>query len=221
MNVILGDLENPTDFYLVNVVELFEPPNNKNQSIIVDNTIKSLNLIRENFILLISDAPSYMLLCAKNLKIFYHNLLHIMCFAHALHNCAFKIKKNYPSVDILISSVKSLVHKNHHRKTLFKHLDSIPEPIITRWGSWISAALYYAENLDEVAKVVESINEDEGIILNNAKNAVNQNDLKQMLGEIDFKYAKIVDLLDVVIAETFTIGDAETLLENFDFKMMN
>jgi hypothetical protein len=29
-----------------------------------------------------------------------------------------------------------------------------PEPIVTRWGTWLDAACYYVENLDSFKKIV-------------------------------------------------------------------
>ncbi len=81
VNVLIGLLETPNKVYLAEVREINEPPNSKNQAIIVDDVIKDLNLSRNNFYLFISDAASYMLLCAKNLKHFYPNMCHITCFA--------------------------------------------------------------------------------------------------------------------------------------------
>ncbi len=70
VNVIVENFECPKKYYLVNVVEIFEPPNSRNQSVIIDDTIKNLELLRNHFRLLISDAASYMLACGKILTCF-------------------------------------------------------------------------------------------------------------------------------------------------------
>ena len=32
-----------------------------------------------------------------------------------------------------------------------------PEPVITRWGTWINAALFYGEHFDDVKEVVAQL----------------------------------------------------------------
>ncbi len=218
VNVILGDFEAPRDFYLIEVVEIIEPSNSKNQAIIIDEVIKKYDLSRNMFMLLISNAASYMYLCAKNLKLFYPNMRHITCFAHALHNCAFRVKRAYPNVDFLIASIKGLVVKNHKRKEEFIHLKKIPEPIVTRWGSWLDAALYYSVNFDEVFEVTNSLKDDNSLHLTNAKDAVNHKDLQQDLLSIQENYSSLSDYISLSISENFNIDSAFNLLEKISFK---
>jgi len=35
-----------------------------------------------------------------------------------------------------------------------------PEPIITRWGTWLDAALFYANNFEKFKNVIESLTDD-------------------------------------------------------------
>ncbi len=115
-----------------------------------------------------------MMLASKNLKTFYSNIKHITCFSHALHNCALKIKMKFKNVDFLIASVKGLVNKNPSRKKLFSDVGKIPDPIVTRWRSWMNAALFYVENFNEVSLIINEIKNDRGVLINNAKNAINE-----------------------------------------------
>ncbi len=218
VNVILGELETPKNYFLVEVKEIFEPANNRIISIIIDDVVKKFNLERELFYLLISDSARYMTLCAKNLKPFYQNLLHITCFVHALHNCAFKVKSKYHNVDFLIASIKGLVVKNYDRKQQFERIGKIPEPIVTRWGSWLNAALYYSLNFNEIFQITDSIENDNSIHLSNAKNAIHNAEVKNELMDIDQKYSPLSDYLDKSISENFTLADAMKLLNKMVFK---
>ncbi len=156
--------------FFVKVIELSESAINLSVFIIIiiDDVIKRFELSRDHFLLLISDAARYMCLCAKNLKLFYPNLLHTAFFVHALHNCAFKIRYYNSNVDFLISLLKGLVVKNYERKK-FSHVGRAPKPIITRWGLWLDAALYYSLNFGEVFQIVDSMNNDGGVLLTRAK----------------------------------------------------
>ena len=51
-------------------------------------------------------------------------------------------------------------------------MGSPPEPVVTRWGTWLKAADYYANNLIEVKKIVNEF-EGDGILVKRAKEAVN------------------------------------------------
>ena len=77
---------------------------------------------------------------------------HITCFLHLLHNCVFKIRTNFQKVDKLIATMKLMVHKNYTKKKLFKKHGGIPETIITRWGTWLNAGVFSAENLNGIKK---------------------------------------------------------------------
>lgn len=35
-----------------------------------------------------------------------------------------------------------------------------PEPIITRWGTWLNAALFHANNFEKFKNVIESLKDD-------------------------------------------------------------
>ncbi len=49
VNVILGELESPKNYFLVEVIELSKLANNSNVSIIIDNVIKKFELSRDHF----------------------------------------------------------------------------------------------------------------------------------------------------------------------------
>ena len=85
INVIVGDIDVPEKTYLIEccVTETV------NQSIIcmkIDDILHNLNIARENFLLLLSDAASYMTACTATLKVLYPRLFHVTCLAHMLHN---------------------------------------------------------------------------------------------------------------------------------------
>lgn len=44
-----------------------------------------------------------------------------------------------------------------------------PEPILIRWGSWISTAMYYSENFQTVKHIIERFDENEALSIKNAQ----------------------------------------------------
>ena len=79
------------------------------------------------------------------------------CPAHLLHKGAMKIKSHFEDVDQLIAKVKAATIKKKTRQEKFSVIGYPPQPVPTRWGSWLNAALYYAKNLLEVKAIVESL----------------------------------------------------------------
>ena len=91
-----------------------------------------------------------MIAAGITLKSLYPKLFHVTCVAHVLHNCAMKIKSHFENVDQLIAKVKAVTIKNKTRQAKFSAIGYPPQPVPTRWESWLNAALYYAKNLPEV-----------------------------------------------------------------------
>ena len=67
-----------------------------------------------------------------------------------------KIKFYFEDVDQLIGKVKTVTVKNKSRQAKFSAIGYPSQPVPTRWGSWLNAALYCAKNLPEVKAIVES-----------------------------------------------------------------
>ena len=76
--------------------------------------------------------------------------------AHLFHNCATNIKSHCEDVDQLIAQVKSATVKNKTRQAKFATVGYPPQLVVTRRGSWLNAALYYAKNFPEMKAFVES-----------------------------------------------------------------
>ena len=131
INIIVEDIDVPEKTYLIEccVTETV------NQSIIcmkTDDILRKLDIARENFLLLLSDATSYMTACTATLKVLYPRLFHVTCLAHMLRNCEEKVRSAFADVDNLVARVKAATIKNKSGQAQFKHIDSPPEPVVTR-----------------------------------------------------------------------------------------
>jgi len=65
----------------------------------------------ENVLLFVSDAAPYMVKAGGAIKGFYDKMIHVTCLAHALHHVAEEVRRHFPSVDKLISSIKKVFFK--------------------------------------------------------------------------------------------------------------
>ena len=62
--------------------------------------------------------------------------------AHLLHNCALRVRAHFKNIDEVIATIKATTIKNKDRKKDFHDagLPSPPDPITTRWATWLEAA---------------------------------------------------------------------------------
>ena len=82
------------------------------------------------------------------LKQLYPNLNHVTCLAHGLSRVAEQIRIEYSTVNSWIVAVKRIFIKApgriHEFRAAHPDVPLPPEPIITRWGTWLEAVIYYA-----------------------------------------------------------------------------
>lgn len=111
----------------------------------------------EKVLSLVTDAAAYMIKAGEHLKIFYPNMLHLTCLIHGLNRIAEKIRCRFHLVNTLISSVKKVFLKAPLRVEKYRKILGLvplpPEPVITRWGTWLEAALFYSKHLSEIKEV--------------------------------------------------------------------
>jgi hypothetical protein len=95
---------------------------------------------------------------AEGLSVSLPKLMHVTCVVHALHSVCEAIHVLYPNVDKLVANGKKIFVKSPARIELFKNKapDTLlpPTPVITRWGTWLDATVYYAENFEVFCSVV-------------------------------------------------------------------
>ena len=144
ISVLVGSLDAPNQTFLVDCHPL-DSGSNVNSSIIlhtVDDILRQLEIKRENFSLFLTDAARYMSLAGKTLKELYPSLTHVICVVHLLHNCAMRVRAHFKNIDEIIATIKTATIKNKDRKKDFHDagLPSPPDPVITRWATWLRAA---------------------------------------------------------------------------------
>ena len=125
-----------------------------------------------------------MIAAGITLKSLYLKLFHVTCVAHLLHNCAMKIKSLYEDVDQLIAKVKTVTIQNKTRQAKFSAIGYPPQPVPTRWGSWLNAAMYYVKNFPKVKAIVEGF-VGSGILVTQAKVSLQKSGLADQLLKIE------------------------------------
>ena len=152
----MGSLETPHVSYLYDCQPLKCAHNSNIFAQAVDDAVRNLGINRSFFCLLLFDTAKYMIAAGITLKSLYPKLFHVTYVAHLLHSCAMKIKSHFEDVDQLIAKVKAVTIKNKSRQAKFSAIGYPPQPVPTRWGCCLNAALYNAKKLPEVKAIVES-----------------------------------------------------------------
>ena len=144
----------------------------------MNNILRQLEIKHENFLLFLSDAARYMSLAGKALKELYLSLMYINYVAHLLLNYAMHVRAHFKNIDEVIATIKAATIKSKDRKKDYDDADqlSLHDPVITRWATWLRAALYYNENLPAVRTIVNNSTR-AGLLVSRAKNAINVEDL--------------------------------------------
>nr|CAD7413776.1 unnamed protein product [Timema cristinae] len=119
---------------------------------------------------------AYILKVAASLKVFYIKLIHVTCLAHAVHRVAEVIRSHFTNVNAIISTVKKEFLKAPSRIFSFKftlpNTPLPPQPVLTRWDTWLHAALYYADYLGDIQKVVQTFEEEQAVAITEANAAI-------------------------------------------------
>ena len=216
ISVLAGSLDAPNQTFLVDCHPL-DSGSNVNSSIIlhtVDDILRQLEIKHENFSLFLTNTTRYMSLTGKTLKELYPSLIHVTCVAHLLHNCAMRVRARFKNIDQIIATINAATIKNKDRKKDFHDagLPSPPDPVITRWATWLRATLYYSENLPAVRTIVNNW-ASAGLLVSGAKDAINVEDLVPDLVKIN-QYRTLAANVEFLEGSACTITEAYGLLKN-------
>ena len=182
----------------------------------VDDCVRTLQTERNNVVVLMSDAARYMTAAGEILQQLYPRLFHVTCVAHLLHNCAEKVRAYFSDVDDLIANVKAATVRCKDRKECFREIGYPPQPVVTRWATWIKAALYYAEKFPDVRSIIDSF-EGKGLLIQRVKAASSKLNLPTDLMLIKRDYQCLVDLLERCEGTDYTVARAYSDLQTLSF----
>ena len=148
--------------------------------------------------------------------------MHVTYVAHLLHNCAMRVRAHFKNIHEIIATIKAATIKNKDRKKDFHDagLPSPPDPVITRWATWLRAALYYNENLPTVRTIVNNCPVSNwtsaGLLVSRAKDAINVEDLVPDLVKIN-QYRTLAANVEFSEGSACTITKVYGLLKNMQF----
>lgn len=87
----------------------------------------------------------------------YPSLMHITCLAHSCHRACEYVRNQFKDVDRFIALMKSAFLKCNSRVQVFREvapgIPLPPAPVITRWGTWLDAVVYYSTHWTLILEV--------------------------------------------------------------------
>ena len=219
ISVLVGSFDVPNQTFLVDCHPLDSGSNVNSSTILhtVDGILRQLEIKRENYSLFLTDAALHMSLAGKTLKELHPSSMHVTCVVHLLHNCAMRVRAHFENIDEIIATIKAATIKNRDRKKDFYDagLPSPPDPVTTRWATWLRAALYYSENLPAVRTIVNNWTS-AGLLVSREKDAINVEDLVPDLVKIS-QYRTLAANVEFLEGIACTITKAYGLLKNVQF----
>jgi hypothetical protein len=203
-NFVLGGLDEnePGNGYLINVKEL-NKTNNVTVSQFINECLSSFYLPEkvptDKVLLMVTDAAPYMLKAAQNLKIFYPKLIHCTCLAHGLNRVAETIRLEFPLINSLVTNIKKVFIKAPLRVQVYREkLPGIPlppEPVLTRWGTWLKAVDFISTNYNGIKEVISDFSCDSSIAIKKCVNLFRDPLLKNQLAYIQSNFVCIADAI--------------------------
>lgn len=83
-----------------------------------------------------------------------------------------------------------------------------PQPIHTRWGTWIDASIYYATNFDEIKQFLEQCDPDEAQSIEDAQAAIAKPNIKKDLAFIKSNFHCLSTAITQIQARGSLLTDA-------------
>jgi hypothetical protein len=200
--------------------EVLEKTNYSTISKLFDKSIGLIGVQHDNVLLFKFDAASYMVKAANSLKVLYCKMVHITCTAHRV---AEKVRGKFSTVDKVISSFKKTFQKASNPRTpnqIFRNeapnLNLAPEPVITRWGTWINASNYYCENLGIIHKIIEKLDADNAIGIKEAQKYKSKDGIERDLAYIKSNFSILTVSITKLQEKKPSLADALNIFENLE-----
>lgn len=168
--------------------------------------------------LIVTDAAPYMLKSIRGLQTLFGKAVHVTCCAHGLHRIAECVRDQFPVVDSLISAGKKTLLKAPQRVRQYTEtapgLPFPPQPILTRWGTWLDAAFFYASNLEQVKEIFQKFDPEDAASIAQAQNALDTARLAADLAFIHAHFHPLRDTIRQLERSKMPLSDALKLVNN-------
>jgi len=224
-NVVVGALnkDGPSKPHLLMSRELEVTNNSTITQLVLDALIflwpgQKNQEIGGKFVVLLTDAAADMVKAGKNLKNTYPDLMHVTCLAHGLNRVAETVKSLFPIANRAMAAVKAVFKKAPSRilkyKEMLPNLALPPEPVLTRWGTWLNAADFYCTNYDSIKQVIEALEGTDAVAIQTAQTLFEMRTLKDELACLSANFTFIAKSIVSLEDRNLTLWDSVAIVEN-------
>jgi hypothetical protein len=170
------------------------------------------NVVPKNKILLMpSDATPYMVKAASNIKKFYEKLI--------------QIRLQFPLVNELVKGGKKIFVKAplrvQHFKTALPNVLLPPEPVLTRWGAWLDAAVYYANNVQDFKKIVLDFTDTTTKAIADCKHVMQRQELQNNLVFIKANYNFVSKTIEHLEKQQLLLTESIKIIDKLKEKILS
>ncbi|KAI1716384.1 hypothetical protein DdX_07431 [Ditylenchus destructor] len=131
---------------------------------------------------------------------------------HGLHRVAEEVRAAFPEIDQLISNTKKVFVKAPSRIKKFKELCADlplpPQPILTRWGTWI----YYSNNFDAVKAVINSLETEDAASIRISQELFNKQGIAHQLANIQCNFSILPKAITKLESQGLTLSQSLDVL---------
>jgi hypothetical protein len=229
LNVMVGHLNGKYSKPMLLMVTFLEVANSDNVSQAIMNALLILwkgQIYNERLWLILTDMGSYMMKAVEGLKKsnLFPKLKHVTCILHVLHNVCEKLRENNDLINELISKFQNIICKSNQRKKKFKQITKLPLPpkaVITRWGTWLLTAFYFAKNFAKVSEFIKDLDRRKCKAIELAQELINGQillDLENQLIEIT-RYEFMPEIIDKLQTQGLSIDKQMELFSEVKSKI--
>ncbi|CAI6360338.1 unnamed protein product [Macrosiphum euphorbiae] len=97
---------------------------------------------------------------------------------------------------------------------MYPDLTLPPEPIITRWGTWLSAVLYYSNNFEKIRNVVLNLDPEATIAIKKTVELIDSKNLQNNLAFISTNFGFLVDTISKLETSKMPLTESLEIVDN-------
>lgn len=88
-------------------------------------------------------------------------------------------------------------------KTMALDISLPPQPVLTRWGTWLQASMYYCEHFELIKKIIAELDEEDSVAVSKSQHLFSKENLKRNLIYIKANFSTIAT--SITQLETFVM----------------
>ncbi|CAI6353976.1 unnamed protein product [Macrosiphum euphorbiae] len=97
---------------------------------------------------------------------------------------------------------------------MYPDLTLPPEPIITRWGTWLSAVLYYSNTFEKIRNVVLNLDPEAAIAIKKTVELIDSKNLQNNLAFISTNFGFLVDTISKLETSKMPLTESLEIVDN-------